>query len=324
MRAGRRRHRRLGSSLPTFEQGEKVRRASPSRRPSTHRSMACPACWPAPPTSPATPGPSSPVSKLSRSNTPAVGRCTTASASTPWARQWSAWPSMAASFRPVARSSSSSTTCAPASGWHRSATPRSSSCGRTIPWVSARTGRRTNRSSSSRRCAIPHLQVIRPADANETVAAWKPPSPTTVPRRWCSVVRPSRCAPTARRSSRCRWSVGPNALRSCSSAPAAKCRCASRPTSSSLRRHPGQRGQHAVVGSLRRAGRRLPGRRASRRFARPVGRSRCHVRWERYADESIGIDRFGASAPGNVVMDKLGINVANVVAAATRLAQAKG
>ncbi len=31
--------------------------------------------------------------------------------------------------------------------------------------------------------------------------------------------------------------------------------------------------------------------------------------WERYADESIGIDRFGASAPGNVVMDKLGINV---------------
>ena len=46
--------------------------------------------------------------------------------------------------------------------------------------------------------------------------------------------------------------------------------------------------------------------------------------WERYADESIGIERFGASAPGNVVMDKLGINVDNVVAAATRLAQAKG
>jgi len=46
--------------------------------------------------------------------------------------------------------------------------------------------------------------------------------------------------------------------------------------------------------------------------------------WERYADESIGIERFGASAPGNVVMDKLGINVANVVAAATRLAAVKG
>ncbi|MGZ4773188.1 MAG: transketolase-like TK C-terminal-containing protein, partial [Ilumatobacteraceae bacterium] len=46
--------------------------------------------------------------------------------------------------------------------------------------------------------------------------------------------------------------------------------------------------------------------------------------WERYADESIGIDRFGASAPGDVVMDKLGINLTNVVAAATRLAQSKG
>jgi transketolase len=37
--------------------------------------------------------------------------------------------------------------------------------------------------------------------------------------------------------------------------------------------------------------------------------------WARYADVSVGIDRFGASAPGNVVMDKLGVNAANVVAA---------
>jgi len=36
--------------------------------------------------------------------------------------------------------------------------------------------------------------------------------------------------------------------------------------------------------------------------------------WAKYADASVGIDRFGASAPGNVVMDKLGVNVANVVA----------
>ena len=35
--------------------------------------------------------------------------------------------------------------------------------------------------------------------------------------------------------------------------------------------------------------------------------------WAKYADVSVGIDRFGASAPGGVVMDKLGINVANVV-----------
>jgi transketolase len=43
--------------------------------------------------------------------------------------------------------------------------------------------------------------------------------------------------------------------------------------------------------------------------------------WERYADECIGIDRFGASAPGPVVMERLGINIDNVVATATRLVQ---
>ena len=43
--------------------------------------------------------------------------------------------------------------------------------------------------------------------------------------------------------------------------------------------------------------------------------------WERYADECIGIDRFGASAPGPVVLDKLGINVDHVVARATALLQ---
>jgi transketolase len=33
----------------------------------------------------------------------------------------------------------------------------------------------------------------------------------------------------------------------------------------------------------------------------------------------VGIDRFGASAPGEIVLDKLGINVDNVVAHATAL-----
>jgi transketolase len=35
--------------------------------------------------------------------------------------------------------------------------------------------------------------------------------------------------------------------------------------------------------------------------------------WERYADRSIGIDRFGASAPGALVLNNLGINVDNLV-----------
>jgi transketolase len=41
--------------------------------------------------------------------------------------------------------------------------------------------------------------------------------------------------------------------------------------------------------------------------------------WHKYADDALGIDRFGASAPGDVVMDKLGINVGNVVTRAKAL-----
>jgi transketolase len=40
--------------------------------------------------------------------------------------------------------------------------------------------------------------------------------------------------------------------------------------------------------------------------------------WARYARVSVGIDHFGASAPGAVALDKLGINPAAVVAAAHR------
>lgn len=36
--------------------------------------------------------------------------------------------------------------------------------------------------------------------------------------------------------------------------------------------------------------------------------------WSEFADVTVGIDRFGASAPGSVALDKLGINVSNVVA----------
>jgi transketolase len=41
--------------------------------------------------------------------------------------------------------------------------------------------------------------------------------------------------------------------------------------------------------------------------------------WERWASDSIGIDRFGASAPGSVVLDELGINPGNVAEQARAL-----
>lgn len=43
--------------------------------------------------------------------------------------------------------------------------------------------------------------------------------------------------------------------------------------------------------------------------------------WERYADRCIGIDRFGSSAPGGLVLDRLGINVSSVVDAVRELVE---
>ncbi|MCY4037675.1 MAG: transketolase [bacterium] len=43
--------------------------------------------------------------------------------------------------------------------------------------------------------------------------------------------------------------------------------------------------------------------------------------WERWVDLPLGIDRFGASAPGSVVLDKLGMNPTDVAARAASLAE---
>jgi len=41
--------------------------------------------------------------------------------------------------------------------------------------------------------------------------------------------------------------------------------------------------------------------------------------WDRWADDTVGIDRFGASAPGSQVLSELGINPDNVATAARAL-----
>ena len=41
--------------------------------------------------------------------------------------------------------------------------------------------------------------------------------------------------------------------------------------------------------------------------------------WDRYADSTLGIDRFGASAKGAIALEKLGINLNSVISAATDL-----
>jgi transketolase len=46
--------------------------------------------------------------------------------------------------------------------------------------------------------------------------------------------------------------------------------------------------------------------------------------WERYADASVGIDRYGASAPGDEVLRRLGMTVENVVEHARQLMARRG
>jgi transketolase len=41
--------------------------------------------------------------------------------------------------------------------------------------------------------------------------------------------------------------------------------------------------------------------------------------WERYADASVGIDHFGASAPGEVVLREFGFDPVHIAARATEL-----
>ena len=43
--------------------------------------------------------------------------------------------------------------------------------------------------------------------------------------------------------------------------------------------------------------------------------------WSRWTDEAVGIDRFGASAPGAQVMEKLGISAPNVAVRARALVE---
>jgi len=174
--------------------------------------------------------------------------------------------------------------------------------------------------------AIPDLHVVRPADANETVAAWRDavahdgPTALVLSRQNLTVVTDGSAVATG--AGVVRDSATPQVVLLATGSEVGLCveafdalatagvsaRVVSLPSWDRFEAQPIEFRDSVLPADV------------------PVLSVEAGVTfgWARWADESVGIDRFGASAPGALVLDKLGINVANVVARATALANTKG
>ncbi len=170
------------------------------------------------------------------------------------------------------------------------------------------------------RC-IPHLQVIRPADANETAQAWKTivdhdgPTALVLSRQAIPVVTDGSAV-----------AVGAAVIRPCANPSVVLVGTGSEVhVCVEAAERLGEGGVEASVVSMPSWDRFEAQTDDYRASVFPAGVPVLSVEaattfgWQRYADDSIGIDRFGASAPGGLVLDKLGINVDNVVQRANAL-----
>ena len=173
--------------------------------------------------------------------------------------------------------------------------------------------------------AIPGLQVIRPADANETVAAWRVavdhdgPTALILSRQGVPVVTDGSAVEPGGAVVR-RPGTPPQVILLGTGSEVALCVRAAEQLDAD--------GVAASVVSLPSWERfeAQPG--AYRASVLPPGVPVLSVEaattfgWARWADDSVGIDRFGASAPGAEALDKLGINVEHVTARARALVAA--
>jgi transketolase len=175
--------------------------------------------------------------------------------------------------------------------------------------------------------AIPGMHVIRPADANETAQAWRDvvehdgPSALVLSRQNVEVVTDGSAVATGAGVVR---DVGGTAdlVLAGTGSEVAVCVHAAEALAA--------RGVHARVVSMPswdRFERQAEDVRATV-FPRGVPvlsvEAAVSFGWDRYADDSVSIERFGASAPGNVALEKLGINVDHVVERALALLGRKG
>ena len=170
--------------------------------------------------------------------------------------------------------------------------------------------------------AVPQLHVIRPADANETVAAWRAAvdhdGPTVIVLTRQGVKVCTDGSAVERGAGIVRDTDGDPALVivATGSEVAVAVDAAERLTAG---------GTATRVVSLPSWDRFAAQGDEYRRSLLPPGVPVLSVEagttfgWERYADASIGIDRFGVSAPGDEVLDRLGINVDHVVEQARAL-----
>ena len=170
--------------------------------------------------------------------------------------------------------------------------------------------------------AIPGLQVIRPADANETVAAWRAavehegPTALVLTRQNVTVCTDGSAVEVG--AAVVLDTDNPQVVLLGTGSEVSLCVEAAAELAAT--------GVRTRVVSMPSWDRFMAQPAAYRADVLPAGVPVLSVEagvtfgWAQFADDSIGIDRFGASAPGNVVMDKLGINVAHVVARATALA----
>ena len=164
--------------------------------------------------------------------------------------------------------------------------------------------------------AIPGLQVIRPADANETAAAWvtvlktNGPTALVLSRQNLPVLTDGSAV---ERGAGILWGseIEPQVILIGTGSEVGLCHEAAQRLA--------EKGCAARVVSMPSWDRFLAQDAQYRNQILPPGVPVLSVEaattfgWHRFADRCIGIDRFGASAPGSVVLERLGINVDNIV-----------
>ncbi|MDJ0769453.1 MAG: transketolase [Ilumatobacter sp.] len=169
--------------------------------------------------------------------------------------------------------------------------------------------------------AIPNMHVIRPADGNETAAAWRDavlhdgPTALVLSRQNIEVVTDGSAVEFG--AGIVRGDGDPDVVLVATGSEVAVCTHASDRLA--------EAGVSARVVSMPSWDRFEAQNTGFRRGIFPPNvpvlavEAGVGLGWHRYADDVIGIERFGASAPGSVALDKLGINVDHVVERAQAL-----